>query len=664
MNEHRPFTVSRAQIIAVFLCGLVLVTAIVAVYAPVRNGVFIWDDHALIEHNDALRTSAPFGLLRQPFWQPDSMSDTHPAYYRPVAAFSFHFDVVMSDADPHTLHRSNIAFHSVAALLLAIAAWRLGSKPSSAFAVSLLWALSPRLTESVGWISGRTDVLATMFTLAAFALWPWWTKSGIHSVRTPWVRASASSILFLLALLSKEVAFAGLVAIAVGTWTDWRAAARRLSVFAPALATYFVLRQLALARVTSVLPAAVRGPVDRTALVFETLGRYTEMTLDPWHPASSIGVAGIPNRGYVVFGAAVALAVAFAAARSWRRNIELRYDDSKNVYVGLVLAGFSLLPVLQIVPLGMNGAVAADRLLTMPLAGLAISVAVVVGRLGRRGKFVSIVAAAALALTFARVTYARSAIYTNELVFWLDAAERAADGATGPRTALANVLRARGEIPVACKLHESVKDVLERTRRTETARYGRALENVASCIAILGRYEEARSIYLALLAQRPPTARVMMALGFANLHLLDFDAAAEALKRALDADPQVPHARALLAELPLLEREGQRFSTEAARRADPVQYARFVAAVGRAPEAQTAWLAVARDPSTSRPARMEASRFLVVDGDMESARAAVEACRSRGILDEAVWAHLVAREKQMVQVDAVHVRLDRLAQTR
>ena len=121
-------------------------------------------------------------------------------FHRPMVTTSFWLDRLLAGDDPLWFLRTNVALHAASALLLAFA-WRRVATDATAFLAGLLWAVAPCHAGAVLWIAGRSDLLATLFTLGSIvALLR--TMAGQRGGR------AASLVLLLLALCSKEVAFA------------------------------------------------------------------------------------------------------------------------------------------------------------------------------------------------------------------------------------------------------------------------------------------------------------------------------------------------------------------------------------------------------------------------------------------------------------------------
>ncbi|MDD5286002.1 MAG: glycosyltransferase family 39 protein [Desulfuromonadaceae bacterium] len=122
-------------------------------------------------------------------------------YYRPMIYVSFLIDRFIWNLDPAIMHLENILLHLANTLLVFFIARLIISKTSKLpLFAALLFAVHPVASESVNWISGRTDLLATMFVLAS-------TYSILcfrHSKRIWWLVASIVTL--IMGILAKETA--------------------------------------------------------------------------------------------------------------------------------------------------------------------------------------------------------------------------------------------------------------------------------------------------------------------------------------------------------------------------------------------------------------------------------------------------------------------------
>jgi protein O-mannosyl-transferase len=141
---------------------LIITLVVVVVYHPILSaGLSAIDDFAIM--------SGFSGIHGLNLWE--YVSPSGGLYYRPLIGLSFLADTVFHGLSPFWMHLENILLHLTNAVLVYFLVRRLitSSKINSLapLAASLLFALHPLNTESVNWISGRTDVLATAFLLAS-----------------------------------------------------------------------------------------------------------------------------------------------------------------------------------------------------------------------------------------------------------------------------------------------------------------------------------------------------------------------------------------------------------------------------------------------------------------------------------------------------------------
>ncbi len=102
------------------------------------------------------------------------------------------------------MHLENILIHAINALLVfwvarkVFAAMKL-DRPELPLLSALVFALHPICTESINWISGRTDPLATIFVLASVLV----LIRGLEKDRVSVV--FCASLVYALGILSKEM---------------------------------------------------------------------------------------------------------------------------------------------------------------------------------------------------------------------------------------------------------------------------------------------------------------------------------------------------------------------------------------------------------------------------------------------------------------------------
>lgn len=126
-------------------------------------------------------------------------------YYRPLIELSYYLDNLLWGMDARSMHLENILFHLLNTVLVFLiarqvaGAWAVKS-PWFPLASALLFAVHPINTESVAWIAGRTDPLASIFIFSAI----WYLLQCLIEDRLLYLWPSL--FLFVLGLLTKEIA--------------------------------------------------------------------------------------------------------------------------------------------------------------------------------------------------------------------------------------------------------------------------------------------------------------------------------------------------------------------------------------------------------------------------------------------------------------------------
>ena len=236
LGRDRP----RSAAVLVALAGLALLPAL---FAP-----FLADDYFHVVVAERLGVALTRGWvlpidLGGAWWTPHGLAVE---YFRPMIVLSFAIDRLVYGLHAAGYHLTNLGLHAAATLLTWAIARRILGAGFGAFAAAALFAMHPCHVQAVGWISGRTDVLATLFYMGAFLLY-------LESRERPrWAAllVGLSLVIFLLALLAKEMAIT-FPAILLGhnlLRPERESLARRL--VAPALASVVAGLYVAL-RVTS-----------------------------------------------------------------------------------------------------------------------------------------------------------------------------------------------------------------------------------------------------------------------------------------------------------------------------------------------------------------------------------------------------------------------------
>lgn len=346
------------------LPGAALIALAVTSLLPALFTPFVADDYYHVAESSRLRDALTRGWvlpidLGGAWWTPHGLSVE---YFRPLVVVSFAVDRVLYGLHAAGYHLTNVALHAAATLLAWVIARRVLGANFAAWASAALFAIHPCHVQAVGWISGRTDVLAALFYMAAVALY-------LESRERPGARAALgvlAVLAFLLALTAKEMAITfPAVVLAHGLLRpDGERLALRLRV--PALAAAVAGLYLAL---RATVLGGLHAPPSPFAFHFGDPGLLWHLATAPllylgdftlFVPADPVVTVPFWKAhavGFLLFGAVVL----FTFLRTLRQT-----PDRKVAAWALGWMGITLLPVAML-PLG-------EHFLYLPSLGYCILV--------------------------------------------------------------------------------------------------------------------------------------------------------------------------------------------------------------------------------------------------------------------------------------------------
>lgn len=183
---------------------LALIVIVLGIYYPVLfAGINSLDDFRMIEELPKAGT-LDFINLFNPI-------GTAAGYYRPLIMLSYYLDQFINGGDEQVRHLMNIAIHLFNTLLIFGVGLTVFKKQNHrvelSFLAACVFSLHPVNVESVAWISGRTDLLASLFALLSLiSLYRF-----IDSEKLPWLWCAA--LLCVIGSLAKETALFCLPAV-------------------------------------------------------------------------------------------------------------------------------------------------------------------------------------------------------------------------------------------------------------------------------------------------------------------------------------------------------------------------------------------------------------------------------------------------------------------
>lgn len=336
------------------------VTVAVASYLQALHYPFVNDDTVYIVENTRL-AGLRFAELWRLFIEPYNRYE-----FLPLRDLSYWFDITLFGLTPAAFRAHNIILYLFCLPLVyatTLGLWRYfrpadaASAPWAAVAATTLFALHPSHAEAVVWISGRKDVLSTLFSL--LALWFAMNAKREHGLSNG--HASATLVALLAAMLSKAttVALAPVIALLwILFWQDIAKPHRNRTVLLWPLGILMLAACIALvfSANSAVKAAAYFGPevATRALAVMGWLGR---LAVSPENRHFIYPVFDDPYLAVMVaLGAAILLAAVAGAALILR----------KRTLEGFALIAFVLicLPYTQLVPF-VTPTLVSDRFLTL-----------------------------------------------------------------------------------------------------------------------------------------------------------------------------------------------------------------------------------------------------------------------------------------------------------
>ncbi|MBN1478191.1 tetratricopeptide repeat protein [Candidatus Sumerlaeota bacterium] len=232
---------------------LALTAIVVLAMGVTLGGEFVYDDDILIRDNPTVKDASVFATSVFDSFFVNTVNEGNLMFFRPLVMTTYFLTFQAVGLTAWPFHLTNLLIHLVNGMMIwgmARLWFSLGRGP--ALVAAAVFLVHPIQTETVAWISGRTDLLCTAGVLGALLLaWRW-----IHRPTTGALLALGAVL--SIGLLSKELAIVTPALFAVLVWTRWRllrrwpGAGRRCAIVFGLLTllglAFLAIRSLALAR--------------------------------------------------------------------------------------------------------------------------------------------------------------------------------------------------------------------------------------------------------------------------------------------------------------------------------------------------------------------------------------------------------------------------------
>ena len=513
------------------------------VYINALNNPPVYDDLRTVLNNPSIEDVWAVGAI------------VYREMTRPVVNFSYALDRAISGGSLIGYHLTNVLLHALNVLLLFQIARRTVEDQQArvpatigrpvratvvAFTTAATFGLHPMMTEAVGYISGRSEVLCGVFFLAALLAARRWLLGAGRS----WLVLAFG--LWLGSMLSKEIgATWPLVLLGYDRLVlagDPDASRRRWRLVLGPLLGLTVLAGLARVAVL----VLVENPdgaeiIWRYALVeVEVMFRYFIMLLSPanqsiFHQVSEVSWPPAPGIVLGLIWLAAWLGIAWKVA-----------GRDGAVTLGMIWFVLLLIPSSVLVLLNLGEPMAEHRTY-LAAAGFFLALGTIVGHIWaffdtrtRRSRLLLRCSLAVWLSVLGGLTVLRNEVWSDPVRLWLNAAERAPD-IWVPHLMLGAALQERGARDEAIVAYRRAIHL----RPTEQAPYMR----LGLAQAELGRLSDARSTFEALLSLNSTSAVGHNGLGAVALLERKPDEARRHYEQALVHHPADLAARQSLAML-------------------------------------------------------------------------------------------------------------------
>lgn len=328
-------------------------------YTQGLSGDFVWDDRSLVLQNSLVQD---LGKILENFKYTLTIFDENYGYYRPLSVMSFALDYTVWQKNAFGYHLTNLLLHILVVVCIIYLCYQLFSY-AQAILISIVYTVFAAHIENVVFISGRMDILATLFILLALVLY--FSTRKIPSI----LRMFLCYILSLMALLSKEVAFILPLIFVLIVLTKIPPAQRKMhflrgSLFiGGAFITYMIMRTILLG---SPFPAPSVGNIPfliRMINIPRIILFYIQILLFPYNLNARHYEFVLSDRqfGNLIFSAVVLAIIIFIVFRV-KKELPIRF--------GFFWFLIGLIPVMNILPL--SGIPVSERFLYFPSIGIAI----------------------------------------------------------------------------------------------------------------------------------------------------------------------------------------------------------------------------------------------------------------------------------------------------
>jgi hypothetical protein len=466
------------------------------IYGQSLTGKFVFDDRNIIENEALLSNLQNIGqTFMHPFWSIDA------GLYRPTTLLSHTFNFTFLGHGPFGFHLINLLLYFLTCSFVYLLIKRLFKKDYLAFFTALLFLVLPIHTEVIANISGRSEILALLFSLLSL----------IEFTSTQKVNLWRVGLWVFLAIGAKETAIAVVPIILIVLYIkegkiNWEMVKKYFSSISAAaigVMFYFFLRffSLGIGSFLGVKTTLIENPLiftdtsSRICTSFKILWMYIEKTFWPANLCSDYSYNQIPiTDNFLNFGTIMGFIIFVGAIFVIFIYIKKKPIISLSASIFI----FSFLPVSNILfPIG---TIAGERLMFYPSLGISLLIIYLLYNLytklkNKNAKIISLSIFILIVSIYAITTLIRQGVWTSEEKLFLSAGKCAPNSVLSRSNAGAMYLL-RGDLDKAqseLEFAKSIKPI-----------YSKGLNNLGLVYFKKGEYEKAEELYIQALRQEFP----------------------------------------------------------------------------------------------------------------------------------------------------------------
>jgi len=366
---------------------------------------FVYDDSAFVKNNPHI---TKFSFIPKYFTNVKTYQSTgiegKVKIYRPLVTVSYAVDYAVWKLNPFGYHLVNNMLHLICGFLVFLFFYQWSGSRKISLITSILFISHPAQIEAVSWISGRGNMLYSIFALASLLFY---LKCQINNT----INLIIPLILFAISLFCKEMGInvifiSALIYLYAKKETSEVSMRKFIKFFSSMIIIgifYFVIRYSVLSAIAQT--TYIGGSITATIFtMIKVLCLYLLLFLFP------VNLNVIPDVSVITsfFSAELLISIAFFTLFF----IIVIINRKNQVSFGLLWGVLGLLPVMNIIPIQ---ALMAERFLYLSNAGFCFTVAVIIIKIAKNKTIFIVTSTICI---FSALSIVRNSDWQNNFSLW------------------------------------------------------------------------------------------------------------------------------------------------------------------------------------------------------------------------------------------------------